>query len=529
MGLGNSENTKGIDDNKGSNRMIGVLKGMMRLKWIFLTMIVVCGIMVSGIWITYYLVGNARQQMMRDNEASALTISTSLSAEFIKMEGAVRALAGSPWIAPALVTGNKKDLERADSTLDRYQRSLGTTVCYLMNKQGMVIASSNRERLDSFVGKSYRFRPYFQEAMKGYEFSQMALGMTSMQRGFYASVPVRDETGNIVGVAVIKKDLLEIEELMNRYPLSFLIDENGVILLAGQRDMIHYCLWPISQMTQEDLIATRPYGGDVGLSYPLLPKPPFDGDEVSLQGSRYFASRKPVSLAAFSLVLLTKADILRTYWIVGSIMTFIICALILVPVGYLFQSVKSAAAIRRSEEKFRLLIENAPDAIYVHADGRFIYLNHAAVNLFGAETADQLIGSSIMDRYHPDYRDMITKRLQDLYGEQRKLPIVEQVYLRLDGSAVPVEAHAVPITYNDKKAALTFVRDITERKQAEKALRESEDRYRTLVENASDIVFRTDDTGHFTFVNPAALRITGYEEKEMIGRHYLTLYPPGHA
>jgi diguanylate cyclase (GGDEF)-like protein/PAS domain S-box-containing protein len=62
--------------------------------------------------------------------------------------------------------------------------------------------------------------------------------------------------------------------------------------------------------------------------------------------------------------------------------------------------------------------------------------------------------------------------------------------------------------------------------RAEEALRKSEDRYRTLVENASDVVFRTDDTGRFTFVNPAALRITGYEEKEIIGRHYPTFIRP---
>ncbi|MFO7665097.1 MAG: GGDEF domain-containing protein, partial [Desulfobacterales bacterium] len=59
-------------------------------------------------------------------------------------------------------------------------------------------------------------------------------------------------------------------------------------------------------------------------------------------------------------------------------------------------------------------------------------------------------------------------------------------------------------------------------KRSEEALRESEERYRTLVENASDIVFRLDNTGHITFFNPAALRIMGYEEKEIIGRHYPT-------
>ncbi|MBE0558339.1 MAG: PAS domain S-box protein, partial [Proteobacteria bacterium] len=109
-------------------------------------------------------------------------------------------------------------------------------------------------------------------------------------------------------------------------------------------------------------------------------------------------------------------------------------------------------ALNKSEETFRNLIENAPDAIYVHAGASFLFLNSMAVTLFGATSADQLIGSPLMDRFHPDCHEIVRERLHLLYEENRALPVVEQTYIRLDGSPVPVEAHAVPITYNHQKA-----------------------------------------------------------------------------
>src|SRR5208337_2249762 len=102
-----------------------------------------------------------------ESEASALTLSVYVSSTLNKFEGAVKSLAGSPWISPALLSKGERDIEQANTALDRYNSALEASVSYLMDADGATVASSNRNDPDSFVGKSYRFRPYFQEAFRG--------------------------------------------------------------------------------------------------------------------------------------------------------------------------------------------------------------------------------------------------------------------------------------------------------------------------------------------------------------------------
>ena len=122
--------------------------------------------------------------------------------------------------------------------------------------------------------------------------------------------------------------------------------------------------------------------------------------------------------------------------------------------------------MRESVKQFRALVEGAPEAIFVQTEHRFAYLNPAAVRLFGAETADQLIGQPVLDRFHPSVRDQVQQRIHVLNQEKREVPILEEIYLRMDGSPVNVEVAAVPITYEGQDGALVFVRDITERQRA---------------------------------------------------------------
>jgi len=130
-------------------------------------------------------------------------------------------------------------------------------------------------------------------------------------------------------------------------------------------------------------------------------------------------------------------------------------------------------AHRESEDRFRMLVEGAPEAIFVEVEGAFSYLNAAAVTMFGAGSPERLLGHPIIDRFHPDYRDQVRERIRLLNEEKKNVPRAEEVYLRLDGTAVDAEISAVPIKYRELDGALVFVRDITERKKAEKILRAS--------------------------------------------------------
>ena len=126
--------------------------------------------------------------------------------------------------------------------------------------------------------------------------------------------------------------------------------------------------------------------------------------------------------------------------------------------------------LRDSEEQYRLLVENAPDAIFVQTGGRFAFLNAEALKLCGITSAGQLLGQSVEERFPPVFQERVRERMRLLNEKQLPVPMMEEVFLRLDGSEVEVEVSAVPIFYNGSHGALVFMRDITKRKQAEEQL-----------------------------------------------------------
>jgi PAS domain S-box-containing protein len=127
-----------------------------------------------------------------------------------------------------------------------------------------------------------------------------------------------------------------------------------------------------------------------------------------------------------------------------------------------------------SDSRFRLLVQSMPDAVRISCDGVIVYVNDAAVTLFGAETAEEIIGRSSEDFVPESERERLATRRRMLVANGN-VPMEEQQRLRLDGSLVDVEILGIGITWHGKPAALNVIRDISSRVRVREALIEAKE------------------------------------------------------
>ena len=131
-------------------------------------------------------------------------------------------------------------------------------------------------------------------------------------------------------------------------------------------------------------------------------------------------------------------------------------------------------ALTESEERFRRLVETLPDAIIVIREERIIFVNPCGVKLVGAQRPEQVVDKELSEIIHPGSLASIRRRMRDCYQSGVASPPAEHVLVALDGSSVETESAAIPILWKGSPAIEAIVRDIRGRKQAEKALQESQ-------------------------------------------------------
>ena len=185
-------------------------------------------------------------------------------------------------------------------------------------------------------------------------------------------------------------------------------------------------------------------------------------------------------------------------------------------------------ALRESEERFRKIFEVSPLGMTLVApDFRFVSVNPAWMEMTGF-TREELLRMSFKDITHPEYLAGDTEQMKKLAAGTIPVYSTEKRYIRKNGTILWGWIRVT--TIRDFDGSMLFfaaqIEDISERKNVESALRESEEKYRELVENASSIILKWDKLGKITFINEFAQRFFGYNQDEIIGRSVMETIVP---
>ena len=528
----------------------------MKLRRILLFLSLLSFLSASGAAYLYYSQVRARaiQDAEKDAALRAEATRNRLSEFLTENLKAVRTLAGLKDIRRGVSVADIESLEEVNRVLDHFNTSLKADVCYLMDRSGMVLASSNRDTPESFVGQDYAFRPYFRTAVGGKSSIYMALGITSGIRGVYSSHPVYGDQGAApVGVTVIKSPVTQLErELDLIYRDSVLVtDPGGVVFISNRREwLLSFFLEP-SAADISRLALTRQFG-ESPLAWSGVKQ--LDPTRVMDRAGREYRMRQvPIEdYPGWHIIFLQSRVDLATRLsgpLVGTVGYAVVSLCFLVGLSVLLLYLKASGeirqrraaerALRRSEETTRALL-NAPtdSALLLDPDGTILALNEPAGAALGAAPAE-LLGKRAFDLFSADVAER-RRRYHDRVLRTGKAVRYEDAR---DGTCWDTQVYPVQDSGEKVSGVAIFSSDITDRKKAEQELKQAQEQLTwysrdleiqvkertreiaSILENTPAVVYLKDREGRYLMVNARYEELFGVSSEAIRGKTDHDLFP----
>ena len=386
----------------------------MKLKRIILTLSFLAFLSaVLGCWFYYdSLKGSALKDAHYQAEVRVAMISRHLSSFFSENTKPVKAVSRMGAIRQAIETGAPEAIRKANGVLDNQQDALGLEAAYLMDARGVTVASSNWNTPESFVGKDFSFRPYFQKSISGQPATYLALGTASGKRGAYCSYPVytkgRTEPAGVV-VFKVSIELIERERFAGLHETVFVTGPSGLIFISNKKEFLYTLLRKSSQEVIETIKASKQFGAGPWKwsGYEEA------GDHLleDRAGRQYLVNSSPIAgFAGWRVIHLRdmaeisrqiSAPLLRISTLVMGMLTVCIGGLVLVLYGMASVEIRrrkiAEDALKESEERYRMIYHNTPAMLHsIDPDGRLINVSDYWLEWTGY-TRDEVIGKKLTD------------------------------------------------------------------------------------------------------------------------------------
>jgi len=178
---------------------------------------------------------------------------------------------------------------------------------------------------------------------------------------------------------------------------------------------------------------------------------------------------------------------------------------------------KAEQELIESEKKYRNIINNLSDIIgELDLKGNITYLSPQIFNILGYEP-EEIIGNQIFNYIHPEDVSLISENIKNAIIYDKDFS-VEFRAIHKNKSSIPISLRGSLITFKDSQRLVGVLRDISDKKEAEIKIKESEEKYRNIVNNITDIILETNSKGIVTYVSPQCFSIMGYSPEELIGK-----------
>ncbi len=463
----------------------------MKLRLILLVLSLLAFLSASTGGYLYYasIKESAVKEAERQAVARVQTIKKNLSSYLSENRKPVRALAGMRELK--LVLLQPTDLHamvNANAVLDHFNKTLETEVCYLMTREGDTIASSNRNAPDSFVGKNFDFRPYFQQAIQGTPATYLALGTASGRRGSYYSHPISgEEPDTVAGVVVIKASIEQVEKELVAAPdeIVLVTDPQGIVFISNRKNWLYHSLRELTPDQKSRIEDSIQFGHGPWVWTGLTIK----GEKYAVDGSshRYLMHRlaldnysgwEIIHLRSLKAISKTVSDPL--FRIAGPLI-LTLCVLIGVSVFFLYRKASveirmrqsAEKALRESEVRYRRLYHHTPAMLHsIDINGRIVSVSDYWSEVMGYRRED-VIGRRLTAFFSEESRRYAEETVFPEFFKTGFVKDVPYQFKKKDSQTIDVLLSAIADRDEQGKIIRTLAVsiDVTERKRAEEALK----------------------------------------------------------
>ncbi len=495
----------------------------------------------------------AFQEAERNAQNRLQTTKKNLSAFFSENIKPVRVLAAMQPLVDVLDDPNQQTLNAVNALLDLFKTTLDVEVCYLMDRGGNTLASSNRNDPDSFVGMNFSFRPYFQDAMQGLPASYLALGTTSRKRGAYYSYPVyRKNSDTPLGIAVIKASIFFVEKELTpeETSIQLVVDPQGMIFISSRADWLYQLMWQLKPNEIRRLRQSRQFGNG-----------PWHWTGLRKKGSKEVidASGKPYLFHQISVDDYPGWKIIHLYDLKAASklvsepllkiiqpVIIILCFLLGASIFFLYRQASLEIArrrtveqaLRQSEVRYRSLYHHTPAMLHsIDKDGNLVSVSNYWSDALGY-TREEVIGKKLTDYLSPVSRKYAEETIIPAFFKKGFIKDVPYQFVKKDKAIIEVLLSAITDRDEQRQTfrSLAVSIDVTERNKAERALQdakealssyskdlESQVRKRTreisgILQYTPAVVYIKDADGKYTMVNSKFEELFGIRSSEVRGK-----------